>query len=120
MFPSLVIFLFQLPELRAQHDVAIMAAYASKDLEIEELKTEAQRQWEERDMKASPDLGLMTKADIHGSKTEQGLGRETLVDTQASLLEATGASTLTDESRQYLLLSVSVGNVLEYAFFSHL
>ena len=65
-------------------------------------------------MKASPDLGLMTKADIHGSKTEQGLGRETLVDTQASLLEATGASTLTDESRQYLLLSVSVRNVLEY------
>ena len=43
----LIIFFFQLPELRAQHDVAIMAAYASKDLEIEELKTEAQQQWEE-------------------------------------------------------------------------
>ena len=49
----------------------------------------------------------MTRADIHGTRTEQRLGRETLVSTQASLMEATGTSTLSDKSRHLLLLSVS-------------
>ena len=97
-----------------------MAAYASKDLDIAELKSQAQQEWEARDRQAAPDLALMTRADIHRSRTEQQLGRETLVSTQASLMEATGASTLSDGSRQLLLLSVSTlllypsGNVLGY------
>ena len=84
-----------------------MAAYASKDLDIVELKSEAQKQWEERDFKAAPDLALMTRADIHGARSEQQLGRETLIATQSDLQEATGMTTLSDESRQLLLLSVS-------------
>ena len=84
-----------------------MAAYASKDLDIVELKSQAQQEWEARDRQAAPDLAVMICADIHGTRTEQQLGRETLVSTQACLMEATGASTLSDESRQLLLLSVS-------------
>ena len=103
-----------------------MAAYASKDLDIAELKSQAQQEWEARDRQAAPDLALMTRADIHGSRTEQQLERETLVSTQAGLMEATGASTLSDESRQLLLLSVSTlllypsGNVLGYVVSNHL
>ena len=104
-----------------------MAAYASKDLDIVELKSQAQQEWEARDRLAAPNLALMTRADIHGSRTEQQLGRETLVSTQAGLMEATGASTLSDESRQLLLLSVStlftvsiLGNVLGYVVFNPL
>ena len=100
-----------------------MAAYSSKDLDIIELKLEAQKQWEERDFKAAPDLGFMTCADIHGARSEQQLGRETLIATQSDLQEATGMTTLSDESRQLLLLSVSSPDiilseyVLEYVFF---
>ena len=102
----------QLPELRAQHDAAIMAAYASKDLDIVELKSEAQKQWEERDFKVAPDLALMTRADIHGARSEQQLGRETLIATQSDSQEATGMTTLSDESRQLLLLSVSSPDII--------
>ena len=89
-----------------------MAAYASKDLDIVELKSEAQKQWEERDFKAAPDLALMTRADIHGARSEQQLGRETLIATQSDLQEATGMTTLSDESRQLLLLSVSFPDII--------
>ena len=43
----------------------------SKDLEIEELKMAAQKEWEELGREAAPNLALMTVADIHGKKTEQ-------------------------------------------------
>ena len=79
----------------------------SKDLEIEELKTAAQKEWEERGREAAPDLALMTAADIHGEKTEQRLGKDTLLATQASLLKATGDIAISDDSRQHLLMSVS-------------
>ena len=103
-----------------------MAAYASKDLDIVELKSQAQQEWEARDHQAAPDLALMTHADIHGTRMEQQLGRETLVSTQAGLMEATGASTLSDESCQLLLLRVSTlllypsGNFLGYVVFNPL
>ena len=84
-----------------------MKAYMSKDLEIEELKTAAQKEWEERGREAAPDLALMTAADIHGKKTEQQLGKATLLATQASLLKATGDIAISDDSRQHLLMSVS-------------
>ena len=72
--------------------MTIMAAYASKDLVIVELKSQAQQEWEARDCQAAPNLSLMTLADIHGTRTEQQLGKETLVSTQAGLMGATGAS----------------------------
>ena len=50
----------------------------------------------------------MTKADIHGRQSEQRFGRDTLVATQASLLKATGETTITDDSRQYLMMSVGI------------
>ena len=104
---SFFIIFFQLPELKAQHDKAIMRAYFSKDLDIAELKSSAQKEWEERDHEAEPDLALLTQADIHGNRSEQSLGRDTLVTTQGDLLKMTGETTLSEESRQLLLLSVS-------------
>ena len=100
-------YLFQLPELRKQHDIAIMKTYMSKDLEIEELKLVVQKEWEEHGREAAPDLAPMTMADIHGEKTEQQLGRDTLLATQASLLKATGDIAISDDSQQHLLMSVS-------------
>ena len=85
-----------------------MRAYFSKDLDIAELKSLAQHQWEERGHEAEPDLTLLTQANIHGEKSEQGLERDTLVTTEADLIKATGETTLSDESRQLLLLSVSI------------
>ena len=82
-------------ELRALHDNAIMKAYLSKDLDIIELKTAAQKEWEERGREAEPDLALLTQADVHGEKSEQQLGRETLTTTQESLMRVTGDTTLT-------------------------
>ena len=84
-----------------------MRAYFSKDLDIAELKSSAQKEWEERGHEAEPDLALLTQADIHGDRSEQGLGRDTLVTTQGDLLKMTGETTLSEESRQLLLLSVS-------------
>ena len=78
----------------------------SKDLEVEDLKWQAQKEWEERGHEAGPDLALLTRADINGGKSEQWVGKETLLATQASLVEATGDTTLSEESRQLLLLSV--------------
>ena len=79
----------------------------SKDSDISELKVEAQKEWEARGREAVPDLVLLTEADIHGTRSEQELGRDTLLTTQAELMKATGESTLSDDSRQHLLLSVS-------------
>ena len=84
-----------------------MKAYFSKDLDIAELKSSAQKEWEERGHKAEPDLALLTQVDIHGNRSEQGLGRDTLVTTQGDLLKMTGETNLSEESRQLLLLSVS-------------
>ena len=69
----------------------------SKDLEIEELKSVAQKESEEHAREAAPDLALMTAADIHGEKTQQRLGKDTLLATQASLLKATGDITISDD-----------------------
>ena len=66
--------MFQLPELRAQHNVAIREAYTCHGLDLQELITGAQKQWEERDKTPTPDLALMTKADIHGQQSEQWFG----------------------------------------------
>ena len=63
--------MFQLPELRAQHDAAIREAYTCHDLDLQELITGAQKQWEEHDKTPAPNLALMTKADIHGRQSEQ-------------------------------------------------
>ena len=95
-------------ELRARHDEAIMRIYLSRDLEVEQLKAEAQKEWEERKHEASPDLALLIQADFHAGKSEQWFGKETLRMTEASLLEATGGIQLSDESRQTLVLSVSI------------
>ena len=77
--------ILQLPELKAQHDKAIAQAYLSKDLEIEELKQQAQQQWVECGQQAIPDLAILTQANIHGARTEQRVGKETLLATQASI-----------------------------------
>ena len=65
------------------------------------------KKWEECDKAPAPDLALMTKADIHGRKSEQKLGKEALIATQESLLKATGQTSITNKSRQYLMMSVS-------------
>ena len=88
--------------------MAIQEAYTRHDLDLQELISGAQKQWEERDKTPAPDLALMTKADIHGRQSEQRFGRDTLVATQASLLKATGETTISDDSRQYLMMSVSI------------
>ena len=85
-----------------------MKAYLSKDMDIAELKTAAQKEWEERGKDAEPDLALMTQADIHGERSEQQLGRETLAVSQEALMRATGDTTLTEDTRQILMLSVSI------------
>ena len=48
---------------------------------------------------SSPDLALMTAVDIHGEKTEQRLGKDTLLATQAPLLKATSDIAISDDSR---------------------
>ena len=88
------------------HDKAIMRAYLSKDMDITELKTAAQKEWEDRGKDAEPDLALM-QADIHGERSEQQLGRETLTVSQEALMRATGDTTLTEDTRQILMPSVS-------------
>ena len=100
--------LLQLPELRAHHDEAIMRTYVSRDLEVEQLKEEANRQWEEWKHEAAPDLALMIQADLHQGKSEQRVGKETLRLTEASLLEAMGGIQLSDDARQTLILGVSI------------
>ena len=77
-------------------------------MDIVELKTAAQKEWEERGKDAEPDLALMTQADIHGERSEQQLGRETLAVSQEALMRATGDTTLTEDTRQILMLSVSI------------
>ena len=89
------------------HDEAIAAAYCSKDAEIEQLKADAVAEWQKRGRKAVPDLALMTKADLHGDKSELKVGRETLLGTQNIMQNLTGSNLLTDESKQLLVLSVS-------------
>ena len=100
-------FLFQLPELQAHHDEAVRTAYASHDLDIEQFKEDAQCQWEARDKTVTPDLALMVRADIHARKLEQRLGRDTILGAQANFLKITGETTLAEDSRQYLVTSVS-------------
>ena len=39
-------FFLQMPELREQHDKAIMRSYVSKEADVEELKEEAKKEWE--------------------------------------------------------------------------
>ena len=110
---------FQLPELQHQHDEAIMQAYVSKDLEIEQLKTNAQQEWEVRKHEAALDLALMVQEDRHGSHSEQWVNKDTLVATKAALLEGTGGIILSDDTHQTLVLSVSisVGYIPGYVFF---
>ena len=84
-----------------------MQAYVNKDLDVDELKKQAKQQWEARGHVAEPDLGLMTRADIHGDKSELRSGHDALIATQAEIQSMTGSTTLTEESRQYLLTSVS-------------
>ena len=96
-----------------------MQAYVSKDLEIEQLKADAQKEWEVRKHEAAPDLVLMVQADLHGGHSEQKVGKDTLVATQAALLEGTGGILLSNDAHQTLVLSVSisVGYVPRYVFF---
>ena len=95
-----------MPELWAQHDKAIMLAYCSHDLEVEEIKEEAKKEWEAWKHEAAPDLALLIQADLHNGKSEQCLGKEILKLTKASLLEATGGILLSDDARQALILGV--------------
>ena len=97
-----------MPELRARHDEAVMRMYLSKDLEVEQMKEDAAREWEERKHKASPDLTLLVKADLHSGVSEQQVGKETLRLTQVSLLEATGGFLLSSDTRQTLVLGVRI------------
>ena len=62
-----------------------MQMYLSKDLEVEQMKEDAAREWEERKHEASPDLALLVKADLHSGVSEQTSGkRRTLRLTQVS------------------------------------
>ena len=95
-----------MPELSAQHDKAIMRAYCSHDLEVEEINEEVKREWEAQKHEAAPDLALLIQADLHSGKSEQRLRKETLKLTQVSLLEVTGSILLSDDARQALILGV--------------
>ena len=83
-----------------------MQAYCSCNLEVEEIKEEAKKEWEAQKHEAVPDLALLIQANLHSGKSEQQLGKETLKLTQASLLEATGGILLSDDARQALILGV--------------
>ena len=83
-----------------------MWAYCSHDLEVEEIKEEAKKEWEARKHEAALNLTLLVQADLHSGKSEQQLGKETLKLTQAFLLEATGCILLSDDTRQALILGV--------------
>ena len=121
---------FQMPELRARHDEVVMRSYVSREKDIEELKAAAQAEWEARKDEPVADLASLIEADLHGHKSEQRLGKESLQMTQASLLEATGGLLLTDDARQLLVMGVSLSRtfpstarihhflaVLEYVFY---
>ena len=83
-----------------------MWAYCSHDLEVEEIKEEAKKEWEAWKYEAAPNLALLIQADLHSGKSEQRLGKETLKLTQASSLEVTGSILLSDDARQALILGV--------------
>ena len=101
-------FTFRCPELRARHDEAVMRAYISREKEVEQLQAEAQAEWEARKDEPVADLALLVQADLHGHRSEQRLGKESLQMTQASLLEATGGLLLSDDARQVLVVGVSL------------
>ena len=109
MFPIIRLYnnSFQLPKLQAKHDEAVHIAYSHHDLDIEELRAAAQQEWEQRGDAVIPDVASMVKADVHGHKTEQRLGCDMVLSTQANTLKMTGESTLAEDSRQYLIMSVS-------------
>ena len=96
-----------------------MKAYVSWEADVEQLKAEAQAEWETWKDESIADLALLIQADLHGRKSEQRLGKESLQMTQASLLEATGGILLSDDARQVLVIGVSLfsGNVPEYVLF---
>ena len=114
---------FQMPELQAQHNKAIMLTYVSKEADVEALKEEARWEWELRKHEPAPDLVLLVDANLKAVQSELKVGKESLRLTEASLLEATGGVLLSDEARQLLLMGVSIstthflGNVPEYPFF---
>ena len=83
-----------------------MRAYCSHNLEVEEIKAEAMKEWEAWKHEAAPNLALLILANLHSGKSEQWLGKETLKLTQASLLEVTGGILLSDNARQALILGV--------------
>ena len=83
-----------------------MRTYLSKDLEVEQMKEDVAREWEEHKHEASPDLVLLINADLHSGVSEQQAGKETLRLTQASLLEATGGLLLSDDACQTLIVGV--------------
>ena len=93
-----------------------MWAYCSRDLEVEEIKEEAKKEWEARKHEAAPDLALLIQADLHSGKSEQWLGKETFKLTQASLLEATGGILLSDNARQALILGVRSQVYIRFSF----
>ena len=105
-----------MPELHTQHDKAVMWAYCSHDLEVEEIKEEGKKEWEAQKHEAAPDLALLVQADLHSGKSEQWLGKETLKLTQASLLEATGGILLSDNARQALILGVCSRVHIRFSF----
>ena len=105
-----------MPELQAQHEKAIMRAYCSRKLEVEEIKEEAKKEWEAHKHEAAPDLALLIQADLHYGNSEQWLGKETLKLTQASLLEATGGILLSDDARQALILWVHSRVRIQFSF----
>ena len=83
-----------------------MRAYCSCNLEVEEIKEGVKKEWKAWKHEAAPDLALLVQADLHSSKSEQWLGKETLKLTQASLLEVTGSILLSDNAREALILGV--------------
>ena len=99
---------FQMPELQAQHDKAIMRTYVSKEADVETLKEEARWEWELRKHELAPDLALLIDADLKAGRSELKVGKESLRLTEASLLEATGRVLLSDEARQLLVMGVSI------------
>ena len=105
-----------MPELQAQHDKAIMWAYCSCDLEVEEIKKEVKKEWEAWKHEATPNLALLIQANLHSGKSEQRLGKETLKLTQASFLEATGSILLSDDARQALILGVCSQVRIRFSF----
>ena len=94
-----------------------MQAYCSHDLEVEEIKEEVKKEWEAWKHEAAPNLALLVQADLYSGKSEQGLGKETLKLTQASLLEVTGSILLSDNARQALILGVCSRVHIQFSFF---